>query len=450
MEPVSIEQALQYCLENPDNLSTGQLLSKFPEYWEELEPLLAFDTRLKSALPHEMPAETKTLVKQRLVNRVAAHREDHASEKEAPSVQPLAGEGKATGIPWWRRRAFAAVASVLVLGLLWWQTATSLPDNPLYPVKLSTEDLLLNLAGNSKDLIRGHLDLGNTRLVDIRLMQIVGAQNRVGPAVDNYSYHIGTCLNLWQERQDDLDIDLAKLIYASSVAGQRTLATLGSTNSLPGELSSTLRDTTTTIDKLQLSSSRILRDADIDLDPVLKDIGGTLGNLLVQAPETTPTVTAVAAPTVMMTPGTSTPTVTPTVTSTATQTLPSPEPLTSPTLTAVFQAAQTIIAQGGPSRTPLAAAETVLAGGSGTPITTPMAHAIQTMLAQPTFTVTARPEVTPTPVGTVTLTTRPKPILTAARVTPLPATAVRAPRATPIVKTVLPNPTVPLLKPLQP
>ncbi len=138
MEPVSIEQALQYCLENPDNLSTSELLSKFPEYRGELEPLLAFDTQLKSALPHEMPAESKAFVKQRLVNRVAAHRADHTFEKDAPSLQPLGGETKAAGTPWWRRRVFAALAAVLVIGLLWWQAATSLPDNPLYPVKLST------------------------------------------------------------------------------------------------------------------------------------------------------------------------------------------------------------------------------------------------------------------------------------------------------------------------
>ena len=446
MEPVSIEQALQYCLENPDNLSTGQLLSKFPEYREELEPLLAFDTQLKIALPHEMPPESKALVKQRLVNRVAAHREDHASEKEAPSVQPLAGEAKITTTPWWRRKAFAAVVAVLVLGVLWWQAATSLPDNPLYPMKLTTEDLFLNLAGNSKDLIRGHLDLGNTRLVDIRLMQSLGAQSRVGAAVDNYRYHIGSCLHLWQATPDDKDIDLAKVIYASSVAGQRILTTLDGGNSLPGELNATLQDANTTIDTLQSSSAKILRDADIELDPVLKDVGGTLGSLLAQAPGVTPTVTAVAAPTITMTPGTSTPTVTPTVT----QGLPSPEPPSSPTLTAVFQAAQTVIAEAGPARTPLAAAETVLAGGAGTPMSTPLANAIQTMLAQPTLIVTVRPQLTPSPLGTATLIVELKPTVTAVRATSLPATAVRALSTTPVVKTVLPSPTVPLPKPLQP
>ncbi|MEO6458595.1 MAG: hypothetical protein ABIO92_10065 [Chloroflexia bacterium] len=457
MEHVSIEQAFQYCLENPDNLSTAQLLSKFPQHRDELELLLAFDTQLNKALPLEMPPDSKALVKQRLVDRVAAGRADHAAEKDGPTIKPRAGKAEVPGIPWWRRRAFAGAAAALLVGLLWWQSATSLPDNPLYPVKLGTEDLLLNFTVGPTGLIQGHLNLGNMRLLDIRSMQSGNGLNRVGPAVDNYRYHIGNCLNLWQEHQDATDVDLAKLIYASSVAGQRTLDAMGgSGNNLSAELRSNIQDTATTIDKLQSSSSRILRDANIDLDPVLKDIGGTLSSLLLPAPGTTPTVTAVAAPTSTVTPGTSTPTVTSTVTSTVsptvTQGLPSPELPSPPTLTAVFQAAQTIIAQAGPSQTPLSAAETVVAGGAGTSITTPMANAIQTMLAQPTFIVPAQPELTPTPIGTLTLIAGPQLILTAIAVptTPLPATAVRAPSATPVVKTVLPSPTFPLLKPSQP
>ncbi|HUP27414.1 MAG TPA: hypothetical protein VM409_03190, partial [Chloroflexia bacterium] len=259
MEPASIEQALQYCLENPDNLSTDELLSKFPRYRDELESLLAFDKQLGSSLPLQMPAESKALVKQRIVNRVAAGRPDHAPEKEAPAMEQVAANAPASGKPWWRRSLFTGVAALVLLAVLWWGAATSLPDNPLYPVKLGTQNFFLNFAGGSTALIRGHLDLGNMRLVDIRSLQAGNALGKAGPALDDYNYHLDNCLNLWQQRNDDADVDLAKLIYASSVAGQRTLAVFGdSANALPEQIRSNVRDTTTTIDKLQTGSSKIL------------------------------------------------------------------------------------------------------------------------------------------------------------------------------------------------
>jgi hypothetical protein len=402
MEAASIEQALQYCLDNPDNLSTEQLLSKFPQYREELASMLAFDSQLNSALPLGMPEDSKAQIKQRLINRVTARQADRVGAADVTGGS-IAGHSQVSRVPWWRRRLFAGIAIALSVAILWWFTATSLPGNPLYQVKLGTENALLNFAGDPPALIRAHVNLGNVRLVDITTLDRLNALDRAGPAFDNYRYHMSNSLRLWGERSEDNDVDLAKLLYASSVAGQRVFASLEAAgSSIPEDMRSNLQDTMTTIENLHSDSSRVLRGAGIDLDRVLQESGGTLASLLAPEPgATSPTVTPVSAPTQMTTPGV----------------------VAAPTLTAVLFAAQTTIAEGGLPTTPgIAAAETMIAGGTGTPI----AQAIQTMLAQPTFVVSVEPKATITEVLPVTITPRPQLSVTAA-----PATVGRVLSVTP-------------------
>jgi hypothetical protein len=426
MEPSSLEQALKYCLENPDNLSTRQLLDKFPEHREELEPLLAFDTRLKDALTGSIPAESKAAMKQRLVN-VAVARQMEAQGKERPADVPVSQPQGASRAPWWRSRLTAAAAAALVIALVWWLSATSLPDSIFYPAKLTTENALLNLAPGPTGLMEGHINLANVRLGDIATMRTLDRLAQAVPAFDNYDYHVGACLGLWQDRSPDGDYtDLARLLYASSVAGDRLFESLGSAaDNLPESLRSNLRQTTDTIKRLNTSTSQVLEDAGVDLDEVLQGTQGNIADLLASLPAN-PTSTAAPAPT-------------PALLTTAV-----PEP----TLTAVLWAAQTAISEGGTAETPIvAAAETVIAGGTGTPL----AQAIQTVLAHPTLTSTfapGLPSVTVPPVTvTMTLTVQPQPSLTAVpsvATPPLPAIEPTLPTL-PTATLVLPiQPTVPL------
>ena len=438
MEPASIEQALRYCLENPDNLSTDQLLSKFPQHRDELASLLALDRELNAALPRHMPEDSKALIKQRLVNRVTARQSDRAQRNVVDGRQ-VAGHAQAASAPWWRRRLIAVIAVALSVAILWWLAATSLPGNPLYQAKLGTENALLNFAGGQAALIRGHANLSNVRLVDITTMQRRNALNQAGPAFENYRYHMRNCLSLWEEGSGDKDVDLAKLLYASSVAGQRVFAALGGAGSgLPEAIRSNLQDTVTTIESLHSSSAEVLRGAGIDLDRVLRESGGTLASLLAPEPGATfPTVAPTPAPTQVAT----------------------PVAVAAPTLTAVLFAAQTRIADGGLSSTPgIAAAETVIAGGTGTPI----AEAVQTMLAQPTFVVSVEPKptITITPQAQLTVTTVPATVGRALSVTPtkavalptltVPPQAVTATSAAAPTATVLPSGAVDIIPSAEP
>src|SRR5437899_353199 len=69
---LTIEEALDYCLSNPDRLSVQQLLSRFPEHREKLEPLLTRAFSISDALPPPVPAERMAAMKQRLMDAAAS------------------------------------------------------------------------------------------------------------------------------------------------------------------------------------------------------------------------------------------------------------------------------------------------------------------------------------------------------------------------------------------
>jgi hypothetical protein len=432
MEQASFEEALQYSLENPDNLSISELLDRFPQYREELESLLALDARLKSDLPRGMRPSSKEMMKRRLMEKVAAQRTWPPSDAARVGQQPA--QGAAPSFPRWRRPVLVLVVVSMLVGLLWWGAAPSLPGSPLYPLKLSTENVLLNLANGPIAVLRGHINLANVRLVDISTMQARKALADAGPAFENYNYHMGESLNLWNSSTDDRDVDVAKLIYASTVAGQRVLQELsGSASPLSESLRASIETTVTSVNTLNSSTAQVLTDAGVDLESVLTESQGTVANLLTAVP-VPPT------PTSAPTPSSTTPTLSPEPTFTST-----PQ-LSAPTLTAILYAAQTTIADGGDASTPgIAAAETIISGG---PLNTPIAQAVQTMLAQPTLPVVVEPTATITATISVTVTVLPSitPGTVLGTVSPLPslssvpaATGVGR-TATTLVATVQPTP----------
>jgi hypothetical protein len=397
MESISLQEALRYCLENPDGLSSNELLGRFPQYREELEPLLDLDSRIKSALPVSMPSDRKAAMRQRLRNAAVARR-----VQDAVSTGRSTEQSERARTPWLQRRLAGALASIVLVALVWWLSATSLPDSIFYPVKLTTENTLLGLSGNPTDLMRGHINLANVRLLDIRTMQGIGKLAQAVPAFDNYDYHLRNCLQLWNEKVDARNSDLAGLLYASSVAGQRVYEGLSAASpAQPPDLQNNLQATVATINDLNTSSSQVLEEAGIDLSQVLRDADSDLTQFLTPGPDARPL-----------------PTPTPVAIS---------SPAAEPTLTAVLWSAQTAISEGGTADTPvIAAAETVIAGGTGTPI----AQAIQTMLAQPTRIST--PSVAPGVTATV------RTVMPTVTVMLQPSLTITLP-ATPLVGPTLPS-----------
>ncbi|HET6262612.1 MAG TPA: hypothetical protein VFG99_10310, partial [Chloroflexia bacterium] len=71
MERAGIQDALEYCLANPDNLGAEELLGRFPEYREELGPLLVLSRSIEVA-PPAVPVERRAAMKRRLMQVAAA------------------------------------------------------------------------------------------------------------------------------------------------------------------------------------------------------------------------------------------------------------------------------------------------------------------------------------------------------------------------------------------
>src|SRR3954452_17236300 len=88
--PPTIEEILDYCLANPEGLSTQQLLDKFPEHSERLQYLLAVAAGipdLVASVP-SVPPDRKVAMRQRLM---AAAEAAEASRATRPNLVLLNG-----------------------------------------------------------------------------------------------------------------------------------------------------------------------------------------------------------------------------------------------------------------------------------------------------------------------------------------------------------------------
>ena len=209
MGNISVQEALDYCLTNPDGLGAEELLAKFPEYREELQPLLALSATLVQVAgeePPPVPAERRAAMKARL-HTAATQIPQSAIRNPQPAIERKAW--------WWtilRRPALAAgaMATIAVI-FLWWASAGALPDSPFYGIKIASENFMLNLAGDEARKARAHLDLADARLNDIRVMQGKDRLGAAGPAIDNYDYHISQCAALLDRVGQARDDIAAKL-----------------------------------------------------------------------------------------------------------------------------------------------------------------------------------------------------------------------------------------------
>src|SRR5690242_2957286 len=108
MKKVTIQEALNYCLDNPDNLSSQDLLSKFPEYREELEPLLGLGTSIAAVTLPPVAPERRSAMKQRLLAAAEASprvpQPSYASPQK-PAARPVAATYRRK---WWQGLSWAA------------------------------------------------------------------------------------------------------------------------------------------------------------------------------------------------------------------------------------------------------------------------------------------------------------------------------------------------------
>lgn len=317
MKTVTLEEALRQCLENPENLGAEQLLAKFPQHRAELEPVLRVESALKEWSLH-MPEASRAAVKERVIAAATANSRGAAHGRQAPRELPTSHERSRM----WplRRAAWVAAATLLVVALVWYSSASALADSPLYNVKLLAENGLVSLNNTPAGLVKSHIELANTRLYDLRAMQATGKLHEAQTAFDNYSFHLKEGVGAWKALGAGEYTVLDKLLYLSSVAGRSSFAGFGSPDGgvpLPSSIQAAITQAIADINTLNTQAAQELQAAGIDPASVLREADTQLGALLtpipgITLPTPTPATTAIAAAT--LTPGptaTGVPTATP-------------------------------------------------------------------------------------------------------------------------------------------
>lgn len=250
MNDEALQSALDFCIANPEGLSTENLLTKFPEYRDQLGPLLAL-CGLINDIP-TVPAERRDAMKGRLMAAAAA-------AGRQTSMQPLQA-GTATGngtvnaavrslpaaidrsdvtdkkrepisiLGWLKRPAVALVAAALILfAFTWSASASALPDSPFYNVRLLAENVQVNFAGSPLKQALEHVTLADARLLDIAQMNRENKLDKAGPAFVNYDDHLGQVQSLLNGNLPATDkTNVATALYRTCTKGKIEFSNLDS------------------------------------------------------------------------------------------------------------------------------------------------------------------------------------------------------------------------------
>jgi len=146
--------------------SLQSCLDRYPEYRAELEALLktAFDIGRRVSYIHPRP-EFKHWARARLEGAQQYARQQGQAEK--PSH-----------FSWWRQSwAIAATAALILLltsGSTMAASSGAMPDEPLYPIKLATEEMRVALAVTDAQKAQVHTKLAEERAVEIEAMASEG------------------------------------------------------------------------------------------------------------------------------------------------------------------------------------------------------------------------------------------------------------------------------------
>jgi hypothetical protein len=172
-----IEDILNNCLERMfDGESIEDCLRDYPWQASELEPLLktSFALLRKSAAIQPDP-EFKARVHSHLQGMLYAKRER-------------------AGIPIWRRKWAVAMTTVLVILLAGMGTvaasATALPDESLYTVKLATEQARVALAFSDMDKAGLHIRFAERRVMEIAQMARQGKSDEIPMLAEQMAGHL--------------------------------------------------------------------------------------------------------------------------------------------------------------------------------------------------------------------------------------------------------------------
>jgi hypothetical protein len=216
-----IERLLDECLFqlNSGDADLETVLAQHPEQADILRPMLKAALMIRDA-QHPTPSPVaKSVGKQRLMMAVAQRRQERERRR---SLYPL---GRASG---WlarllepshpMRRLAVGVATVVFMFMLSGLSvsrvaARSLPDSPLYPIKLATEQVQLVLAPSPAERARLHIEFGQRRIEETQaLAQTGGDVDRVVLAmIQQNKQAFGAIAQTPTQQRAPLLADLAEL-----------------------------------------------------------------------------------------------------------------------------------------------------------------------------------------------------------------------------------------------
>jgi len=222
---MNLADALEHCLHDLEAGATvDECVARYPEFAEELRPLLQTATALREA-PHVAPSlNFKQATRQRILN------------PSPPAGSIVARDGRVRerpALPWWQRLgqlrlgpavagAMAAIIFLILLsGTVVSASGGSMPSSPLYPVKRLTERVQLAFTGDSIDQIGLHL-----RFAQRRIEEAVTVPTKAPALIGDYERELAASLrSLIQLREEG--VSPARLESLASVALAKQRATLG-------------------------------------------------------------------------------------------------------------------------------------------------------------------------------------------------------------------------------
>ena len=238
---ITIQDALDYCLANPDGLSTSQLLARFPEQAEQLQSLLQLAQNVEKIGPPSVPTERREAMKQRLVQAAAARQATQANPAvRVPTAPATQGWRKGWSFSLPRLAWGAALLAVLMIAFIWRGSSGSLPNSPLYNVKLAAERVSVSLASSPADRVRAHTAIANTRLGEVQTLEARHELALMERPIDDYHNHINQGAVALSETTDGTRTELAKILYKSSVDGSDIFLRLEKYNNVTANISTRL------------------------------------------------------------------------------------------------------------------------------------------------------------------------------------------------------------------
>jgi hypothetical protein len=187
-----IEYILDNCLERIfSGESREDCLKTYPEQASELESLLdtslAFVEESAAIQPdHEFKVRTHAQLQSLL----------HARREKV--------EGKAA-ISIWRRRWVPAVASIVIILFAGIGTAAAsanaLPEQPLYPVKLATEQMMMGLAFSDVDKAELHIEFAQRRTTEMAELASQGDDDKALLLAEEADSHIDQVEEIVEARE---------------------------------------------------------------------------------------------------------------------------------------------------------------------------------------------------------------------------------------------------------